>query len=198
MSEKLPPRANLEYLKKQAKDLLKAHKSGSEDAQKRVESCLPRLTEMSGKTVRSVRGTLQEAQHVIAREYGFDKWASLVSVVNESAVADEPDGKETGEDELSGIPATVIDMLKHKYAEELPGDYYTQLILLKKQTGAYRELVQFNDDGVPREIMEDLKTKFAEKMPEDYYTQLILLKKQVNAYKELQTIGRTKPGSVGR
>lgn len=71
MSKSLPPRPSLEQLKHQAKDLLKALKSGDAGALKRLQQTHPR----SPKT--SVACSLSDAQLVIAREYGFATWAKL-------------------------------------------------------------------------------------------------------------------------
>ena len=53
MSRDLPSNPNLEYLKKQAKDLLRALRQQHPDS------------------------TLADAQHAIARDYGFDSWPKL-------------------------------------------------------------------------------------------------------------------------
>ena len=53
MSRELPAKPNLEYLKKQAKELLRANGQGK----------------------------LADAQHALAKEYGFATWAKLKSHV---------------------------------------------------------------------------------------------------------------------
>jgi hypothetical protein len=67
----LPARPSLAQLHKQAKDLLRLHRSGDPAAITRFDS--------SGRPA----GTpiLADAQFVIAREYGFDTWAKLKSHV---------------------------------------------------------------------------------------------------------------------
>jgi ankyrin repeat protein len=74
MSSQLPDRPNLEHLKAQAKDLLKAHRNGDPDA-------LAVFTEF----VPSHPGTpaLHDAQSAIARQYGFPSWAKLSDHVEE-------------------------------------------------------------------------------------------------------------------
>lgn len=62
----LPGGASLEHLKKQAKKLLRAYSAGDEDAIGRAQ--------MS----RSDEFTLNDAQFVVAREYGFNSWPRLV------------------------------------------------------------------------------------------------------------------------
>src|SRR5687767_13296263 len=69
MKRELPPRPNLEQLKNQAKDLLKAHQANAPDAIQRVQESHPTW---SGAKLR-----LSDAQLVIAREYGFASWPKL-------------------------------------------------------------------------------------------------------------------------
>lgn len=70
----LPPQPNLEQLRKQAKDLKKACARGDADAVARARAHLPRLSSGGEMTAEL---TLQEAQHVLAKEYGFAKWEEL-------------------------------------------------------------------------------------------------------------------------
>src|SRR5690349_1227521 len=70
MSRVLPPRPNLEHLRNQAKDLLC-------DWQRRGAS--------------GPDPQLADAQHAIAREYGFPSWPRLKAHV-ESLMADSPSG----------------------------------------------------------------------------------------------------------
>src|SRR6202012_4766840 len=76
----LPARPNLEYLKKQARLLLR----GSLQAE---PAAIHRFREVQ---VSLPTGTpkLADAQHVIAREYGFDNWANLK--VHVGALSDDP------------------------------------------------------------------------------------------------------------
>jgi RNase P/RNase MRP subunit POP5 len=81
MAKNLPLRPNLEQLKKQAKDLQKEYKSGDAKAYERIRLHLPRLAEKSDEEMRKERFVLQDAQHVIARLYGFSSWDMLSSAV---------------------------------------------------------------------------------------------------------------------
>ncbi|NKB70110.1 MAG: hypothetical protein GKR89_23805 [Candidatus Latescibacteria bacterium] len=72
MSIPLPAQANLEHLKNQAKQLLKAHREQQSDAVRRVAD-QPVALPLS----------LQGAQRVVAREYGFASWPRLVAVVRQ-------------------------------------------------------------------------------------------------------------------
>ncbi|HEY7347545.1 MAG TPA: HEAT repeat domain-containing protein [Ktedonobacterales bacterium] len=68
---------NLEYLKNQAKALLKAFRAADPQARQRVEAHLPRFTQ-SAPTVRNIRNfALADALLVVAREAGFSSWPKL-------------------------------------------------------------------------------------------------------------------------
>jgi len=81
MSQKLPPQPSLEQLRKQAKDLLKAHKSADPEAATRIRAFLPRLSKASEEDILAADLSLQETQHVLACEYGFKGWNWLQAVV---------------------------------------------------------------------------------------------------------------------
>src|SRR5215469_16139458 len=66
MSRQLPANPNLEHLKKKAKELLSHARQGQSEAVERFRSL--RLTGAP---------KLADAQHVIARDYGFATWAKL-------------------------------------------------------------------------------------------------------------------------
>lgn len=68
MPRALPPRPDLEQLKTQAKELLKASRMRDTQALLRIEQLLPD---------RSAAAKLADAQLVIAREYGFASWPKL-------------------------------------------------------------------------------------------------------------------------
>lgn len=69
MSRELPAKPNLEYLKKQAKELLRDFQHGKADAIDRFRSFVSNRTPTDAK--------LADAQHVIACDYGFASWAKL-------------------------------------------------------------------------------------------------------------------------
>ena len=80
MSRSLPERPNLEQLRKQAKNLLKAQKKG--DAS--VCSVLRHLSRFAGSSdeeILKARLRLSEAQHALALTYGFKSWAALMRCV---------------------------------------------------------------------------------------------------------------------
>jgi ankyrin repeat protein len=77
MSKSLPSRPNLEQLKNQAKDLLKAHDSGDAEALQRIQASHPDYSNASEDQIRATKLSLSDAQLVIAREYGFASWPKL-------------------------------------------------------------------------------------------------------------------------
>ena len=76
MTASLPPAPSLEQLRKQAKDLLRAVRSGDPDALARVAASGPR----PGEPLR-----LSGAQLVVAREHGFPSWPRLGAYVRRVA-----------------------------------------------------------------------------------------------------------------
>lgn len=84
MSRGLPERPNLEQLKKQAKDLLRAVRAGSAEALKRIGAPAPKTF------------ALHLAQRSIAREYGFESWEALRREVEQNRALIKPPELETG------------------------------------------------------------------------------------------------------
>ena len=83
-SSSLPARPNLEQLRKQAKDLLKAYRAGEPTALLQFSKCLPRLANASAERVDKVSVSLRDAQRVVAAELGFDSWTRLKDHISES------------------------------------------------------------------------------------------------------------------
>lgn len=73
MSRPLPARPDVEHLKNQAKELLRAMRAGDPDAIRRFQ---PFETELKSREPR-----LTDAQLIIAREYGFASWLKLTQHV---------------------------------------------------------------------------------------------------------------------
>jgi ankyrin repeat protein len=74
----LPPRSDLEQLRHQAKDLLRAAKSGDADARARIHAVAD-------------RPTLAAAQLAVAREYGFSAWPKLKTEVERRLILNDRD-----------------------------------------------------------------------------------------------------------
>jgi GNAT superfamily N-acetyltransferase len=91
MVSSLPERPSLEYLRKRAKDLLKAHDGGD-------PSCcevLRRLRRFEGadeSAILSAPCTLQEVQFALALDYGFRDWSHLKAYVE--SLTPPPAGQE--------------------------------------------------------------------------------------------------------
>lgn len=90
--QQLPPTPNLEHLKSQAKQLLKAHKEGALEAFQRIRTFFPKLADATDAEIQDAAFGLQDAQLVIAREYGFASWTRLKEAVlhQEQAVDETP------------------------------------------------------------------------------------------------------------
>ncbi len=79
MSRELPAQPNLEHLKKQAKELLRDFQRGDGVALERFRSLASTSTLTDPK--------LAEAQHIVAREYGFSSWPNLKEHVEALALS---------------------------------------------------------------------------------------------------------------
>src|SRR4030095_13671202 len=77
MSKSLPSRPDLEQLKKQAKELVKSHKSGNAETLQRIQESHPGFSATSKLKAPPSKFSLSDAQLVLAREYGFASWAKL-------------------------------------------------------------------------------------------------------------------------
>ena len=78
MSAELPAKPNLEHLKKQAKELLSRFQQGDAAAMERFGAMA---------SISAANAKLADAQHLIAREYGFASWAKLKQHVESLAQA---------------------------------------------------------------------------------------------------------------
>jgi hypothetical protein len=81
----LPPRANLDHLRKQAKKLLRRYRDGDRAAITRFARALPAAARRTDEEITALRLRLHDAQSCIAREYGFLSWADLSLHVEASA-----------------------------------------------------------------------------------------------------------------
>ena len=90
--KQLPTNPNLEHLKSQAKQLLKAHKERTLDALQRIRAFFPKLSDATDSEIQNAAFGLQDAQLTIAREYRFASWTQLKEAVlhQEHAVEDAP------------------------------------------------------------------------------------------------------------
>ena len=90
MSRALPRKPHLESLRKQARQLVRAHRAAEPEAIERIRQHIPRLRQASDAVILQEPFSLQAAQCVLAREYGFSNWSSLgeaVDVVRQAEAA---------------------------------------------------------------------------------------------------------------
>lgn len=78
--KQLPENPHEDHLRAQAKDLLRALRRGEPDALESLRDHAPQL-------VGAERIALHDAQHVLAREYGFRTWPELIAHVHARQVA---------------------------------------------------------------------------------------------------------------
>ena len=74
---KLPERANIAYLKKQAKDLIRLYRDGDPEAFARFREALPATAGRGDKEIAALGLRLHDAQSCVARSYGFASWVDL-------------------------------------------------------------------------------------------------------------------------
>ncbi|WP_175996073.1 ankyrin repeat domain-containing protein [Burkholderia stabilis] len=87
--KKLPPRANPDQLKKQAKELLRLYRQGDAHAVARFVQFLPAAANRTHDQALALGLRLHDAQSCIAREYGFASWADLGAFVETQALAQQ-------------------------------------------------------------------------------------------------------------
>ena len=80
MTSPLPERPNIEHLRKQAKQLLKAHKAGDPSACSTLRR-LHRFTNATDEQILAAPFTLKEVQFALALSYGFRNWDHLKAYV---------------------------------------------------------------------------------------------------------------------
>jgi len=73
-AKEVPAHPNLEQYKKQAKDLVKARKSGDPETLRRIRQVHPRLGKLSDIEFQGSKFVLADALLIIAREHGFESW----------------------------------------------------------------------------------------------------------------------------
>ena len=146
-AQQLPPDPSLEQLKKQAKDLQAAYKSGETEAAGRIQSSHPKFTESSAADVLAAGLTLRDAQLVIAREYGFGTWKELKAQVEGPAV---PGGAEGIRELAAEDPDKVAGVLREMLTT--PRTAALLLFALGQQTTS--ELMKYLTDAEIEAVVE--------------------------------------------
>ena len=132
----LPARPNLEHLKKQARLLLRGSLQAEPAAIDRFREAQVQLLTAAPK--------LADAQHVIAREYGFDNWANLKAHVG--ALSDDPMEALTAAIKANDAPLLrqVLEQypaLKSKLDEPLPSYSFDTPALIAAVHKENREMI---------------------------------------------------------
>src|SRR5205085_3908102 len=84
----LPPNANLDHLKYQAKDLLNAHAARDPQVAQRIREFHPTFDKSTDAEIFKAKLRLSDAQLAIARERGFASWARLKRHIEKPTLAD--------------------------------------------------------------------------------------------------------------
>jgi len=85
----LPSNPNLDHLKYQAKDLLKAHAARDPAVAQRIREFHPRFDKATDAEIFDARLSLSDAQLAIARESGYPTWARLKRHIEKPTLADD-------------------------------------------------------------------------------------------------------------
>lgn len=83
MSKSLPPRPNLDHLRRQAKDLLAALAAGEAQAVETFRQHLPAAEKLKPAEIRKAGFRLADAQAAVARQSGFANWPRLARHVEQ-------------------------------------------------------------------------------------------------------------------
>ena len=79
MSKQLPARPSLEQYRKQAKDLLDAHRAADPSALERIHRHHPTLHKLPIAQLPTAPFTLTDAQLILAREHSFESWPKFAA-----------------------------------------------------------------------------------------------------------------------
>jgi ankyrin repeat protein len=79
--KRIPARPDMGHLKKQAKQLLAAYRSGSAQAMESLRSHLPAAKGLADEALAAMDLRLHDAQSCVAREHGFASWSDLSGYV---------------------------------------------------------------------------------------------------------------------
>ena len=77
VSRGLPERPHLDIPKREARELLNDWRKGEGEAVERIRSRHPKFKHANDEAIRSAAMKLNDAQLVVASEYGFSSWTAL-------------------------------------------------------------------------------------------------------------------------
>ena len=86
VSRDLPARPHIDVPKREARALLKAWRDKSSEALERIRRRHPRFHDADETAISSAKFLLNDAQLVLAREYGFSNWAQLKERIDANTV----------------------------------------------------------------------------------------------------------------
>ena len=118
MPKSEPPRSvapNLEQQRKRAKDLLRAHRLGDDDAAARIGRHLPRAAGLREREVSALSLRLSDAQLVVAREAGFASWPRMKRSLERPSGTQEAEAADVAralEAALAGDAGRLHDILR--------------------------------------------------------------------------------------
>jgi hypothetical protein len=132
----LPPKPNLEHLKKQAKELL-------DDFTRHEPAAVARFRALRSQPAEPVK--LADAQHVIAREYGFANWTKLkehVEWLNADPVQALVIAIKTNDPVRARQVIERFPELKSKLNDPMPGFDFDSTALIAATPWANREMIE--------------------------------------------------------
>src|SRR5579862_2254529 len=88
VSRRLPGRPHFDVPRREARNLLKDWRAKVPEALERIRRRHPRFREADPAAISAARFLLNDAQLVVAREYGFSSWAELKERINANTVAE--------------------------------------------------------------------------------------------------------------
>src|SRR6266540_1959113 len=87
VTRRLPNRPHFDVPKREARTLLKEWRAGMPEALDRIERRHPKSRGADHAAISAGKFLLNDAQLVVAREYGFSNWAELKERINANTVA---------------------------------------------------------------------------------------------------------------
>jgi uncharacterized protein (TIGR03067 family) len=129
MSKKLPPRPNLDHLRRQAKSLLASLSRGERDAIETFRDHLPAARNLTDAQIREAGYRLADAQSAIARKTGFTTWPQLARHVEQLRALEGSWEFESLEVDGRPMPAPMLETSRilidgDRFRSETPGVTY--------------------------------------------------------------------------
>lgn len=163
----LSPYPDLEQLKKQAKDLRKAHAAGSLEAAKRSKAYVGRLSSLDDEQALKADLALRDAQHVIAREHGFAGWQDMLKVglpkVSPPRTGLVSDSVAYSEDDLLPVQILQVEIVDGAHGDKiaavvLKGDHDRIVLFVVGEPEGLMLSYHIEGRRFPRPLTHDLLT----------------------------------------